>query len=175
MVALKYDMKAYLRMLLNTPSLRRVSAKEVSPGAPCYFQGPVFRRMTAEQVWDSLVALVNPQPDGSQLDAPASVSKRELDGRTTWPTCSLTRRRHRCSSKPPSKSPRPCRIRTAAFDALRKELDAARAKDDKETRQGRAGVKLGDSQRVLRQTVSRCFYEAASKIRQRSREGQSRR
>ncbi|MBK8092014.1 MAG: DUF1549 domain-containing protein [Verrucomicrobiaceae bacterium] len=63
MVALHYDMKAYLRILLNTQAFARASEKEVAPGVPYYFQGPVFRRMTAEQVWDSMVALVSPDPE----------------------------------------------------------------------------------------------------------------
>jgi hypothetical protein len=40
MVAMKYDMKAYLRMLLNTQAFARASTKEVAPGVPYYFEGP---------------------------------------------------------------------------------------------------------------------------------------
>lgn len=48
------------------------------------------------------------------------------------------------------------------FDKLRDELDVARAKDDKE-RVKDIQRRLNQSQTVLRQTVSKCFYEAAKK------------
>jgi hypothetical protein len=44
------------------------------------------------------------------------------------------------------------------FDALRKELDEARAKDDKEKAR-EIQRRLGQSQRILRENVSKCFYE----------------
>ena len=52
-----------IRDRLNTQAFARESTKEVSPGTPYYFQGPVFHRMRSEQVWDSLVTLVSPDPD----------------------------------------------------------------------------------------------------------------
>ena len=160
MAAMKYDMKAFLRMLLNTQAFARTSVKEVPLGEPCYFQGPVFRRMSAEQAWDSLVALVNPQPDGTNWSA-RERDKRELDNRrqlaglldkTEAPLLFEASKQVAAAMKDQNKE----------FDALRKELDAARAKDDKE-RAKDIQRRLGESQRILRQTVSRCFYEAASK------------
>ena len=64
MVSLKYDMKAYLRILFNTSTYQRQpSHEEVAPGTAYHFTGPVLRRMTAEQLWDSFVTLINPSPD----------------------------------------------------------------------------------------------------------------
>jgi hypothetical protein len=64
MVELRYDMKAYLRVLYNTRAYQAaVSPQELGPGDEYHFTGPVLRRMTAEQIWDSFVALINPEPD----------------------------------------------------------------------------------------------------------------
>jgi hypothetical protein len=160
MVALKYDMKAFLRMLLNTQAYARASIKEVPMGEPCYFQGPVFHRMSAEQAWDSLVTLVNPEPDSANWSA-RERDKRELDNRrqlaglldkTEAPLLYEACKQVAVAMKAQNKE----------FDALRKELDEARAKDDKE-RIKDIQRRLNESQRILRQTVSSCFYEAASK------------
>jgi hypothetical protein len=48
------------------------------------------------------------------------------------------------------------------FDQLRKELDAARAAEDKD-KINDIQRRLGQSQRILRETVSRCFHAAAAK------------
>jgi hypothetical protein len=64
MVALGYDMKAYLRMIYNTEVFQREATREeIAPGDGYAFTGPLLRRMSAEQVWDSLVTLVTPSPD----------------------------------------------------------------------------------------------------------------
>jgi hypothetical protein len=63
-VSLDYDMKAYLRILYNTSAYQRqVTREEIAPGIVYHFTGPVLRRMTAEQMWDSFVTLINPNPD----------------------------------------------------------------------------------------------------------------
>ena len=64
MKALDYDLKAYLEMLYNTRTYQRQAThEEIQPGEAYYFQGPVLRRMSAEQIWDSFVSLINPDPD----------------------------------------------------------------------------------------------------------------
>ena len=61
---LDYDMKAYLKVLYNTRAYQRAAdANELVMGEPYYFQGPLLRRMSAEQVWDSVVALAIPESD----------------------------------------------------------------------------------------------------------------
>lgn len=58
MVRVKFDLKAFLRLVYNTKSWQRAATTEDVPrGQPYYFQGPVLRRMSAEQMWDSLVTL----------------------------------------------------------------------------------------------------------------------
>lgn len=64
MIACEYDMKAYLRLILNSQVYQReATAHDLAAGEPYNFVGPVLRRMSAEQIWDSMVALVNPTPE----------------------------------------------------------------------------------------------------------------
>jgi hypothetical protein len=61
---LNYDMKAYLRVLLNSKTYQAAAyAKDLELGEQFHFPGPLVRRMTAEQVWDSMVALYKPGAD----------------------------------------------------------------------------------------------------------------
>ena len=63
-VDLKYDMKNVLRVLYNTKAYQaQVTREEHSPGNVYHFTGPLLRRMSAEQMWDSFVTLINPSPD----------------------------------------------------------------------------------------------------------------
>ena len=79
MVRLNYDMKAYLRILFNTSTYQRqASHEEVAPGTACHFTGPLLRRMTAEQLWDSFVTLINPNPDMLNMAAREALEQRRL-------------------------------------------------------------------------------------------------
>ncbi len=63
-VALDYDMKRFLGILYNTKTYQREShTEDVTPGIPYYFPGPLLRRMSAEQIWDSMVAMIVEDPD----------------------------------------------------------------------------------------------------------------
>ncbi|MFO1482042.1 MAG: DUF1549 domain-containing protein [Verrucomicrobiaceae bacterium] len=63
-VDMNYDMKAVLRVLYNTKAYQaQVTRQEYAPGSVYHFTGPLLRRMTAEQMWDSFVTLINPSPD----------------------------------------------------------------------------------------------------------------
>ena len=56
MINSDYDLKAYLRTLFNTRTYQSaVSFDSPEPGEVYHFQGPVLRRMTAEQMWDSIL------------------------------------------------------------------------------------------------------------------------
>lgn len=64
MIEQRYDMKAFLRVLCNTQAYQReVSRKELAVGEACHFTGPLLRRMSAEQMWDSFTTLINTAPD----------------------------------------------------------------------------------------------------------------
>ncbi len=159
-VELRYDMKAYLRVLLNTETFGRTSTREVGTGEPYHFPGPVFRRMTAEQAWDSVIALVSPVPDqpnwsGRERER-IELEKRGLLAKMldkTEPELLFEAAREVAGAM---------REQNKEFDQLRKELDAARAREDKD-KINDIQRRLGQSQRVLRETVSRCFHAAAAK------------
>lgn len=59
-----YDLKEFLRILYNTKTYQRAATyEELEPEVAYHFPGPVLRRMTAEQVWDSLLTLTIEKPD----------------------------------------------------------------------------------------------------------------
>ncbi|MEZ5386830.1 MAG: DUF1553 domain-containing protein [Prosthecobacter sp.] len=64
MIGLRYDVKAYLSVLYNTQAYQNEATKaELMPGETYHFTGPVLRRMTAEQIYDSFVTLIHATPD----------------------------------------------------------------------------------------------------------------
>ena len=77
----KFDLKAFYRMLYNTRTYQRVATNDDIPyGTPYYFQGPMLRRMSAEQLWDSFLTLTIPQPDErTYTDSRNSKRQRELE------------------------------------------------------------------------------------------------
>ena len=62
LVDLDYDLKAYYRVLYSTKTYQR-EASSADMLAKYHYPGPRLRRMSAEQVWDSLITLVRPEPD----------------------------------------------------------------------------------------------------------------
>lgn len=63
-----YDMRRFLRIVAETRAYGAESVREeFHRGGAYHFQGPAVRRMTAEQVWDSMVAMANPEPDARNL------------------------------------------------------------------------------------------------------------
>lgn len=64
MKRLKYDLKEFQRIIFNTKIYQRESTyTPYDPTVDYVFTGPVLRRMTAEQVWDSLLTLTIDKPD----------------------------------------------------------------------------------------------------------------
>lgn len=58
-----YDMKACLRVIFNTRAYQAAATKaEVPAGTTYHFPGPIVRRMSAEQMWDSFITLINAAP-----------------------------------------------------------------------------------------------------------------
>lgn len=83
MKELNYDMKAYLSVLMKTETYQRTSyTEEVALGEPYHFPGPIMRRMSAEQIWDSLVTLYRSQPDKRSLET--ELEKDNLLTRVRW-------------------------------------------------------------------------------------------
>ncbi|MEM9283904.1 MAG: DUF1549 domain-containing protein [Verrucomicrobiota bacterium] len=76
MVDLDYDLQAYQRIIFNTKAYQREAVLEQPvPGAKFDFAGPILRRMSAEQIWDSLVALTVDNPE--RLDERRELAKDE--------------------------------------------------------------------------------------------------
>jgi hypothetical protein len=77
-----YDMKAVLRVLYNTRAYQsQVTRQEYAPGTVYHFTGPLLRRMTAEQMWDSFVTLINPSPDMINQTAREQIEQRILQAK----------------------------------------------------------------------------------------------
>ena len=59
MVSVNYDIREYTRILVSTQLFQREAIKLDFKSLEEYtFAGPMVRRMTGEQLWDSLVVLV---------------------------------------------------------------------------------------------------------------------
>jgi tetratricopeptide (TPR) repeat protein len=60
---LDFDMKEYLRIVFNTKAYQRQACHDEIPvGTAYHFPGPMLRRMTAEQVWDSFLTMTLQDP-----------------------------------------------------------------------------------------------------------------
>ena len=66
MVRVKFNLKEFMRIVYNTKTYQsEATTEEIAMGTPYYFQGPMLRRMSAEQAWDSFMTLVL----GSSVDS----------------------------------------------------------------------------------------------------------
>ncbi|CAN5778312.1 DUF1549 and DUF1553 domain-containing protein [soil metagenome] len=86
MKRLNFDIRAFMRLLCNTQTYQREAiTKEINPGEPYYFPGPVLRRMTSEQAWDSCVTLaIGDKVDDYKIKrAEAYASVMNLSGQVT--------------------------------------------------------------------------------------------
>lgn len=66
MKTLEYDMKQYLRVLYNSKTYQRQAVETVpdlDDGGRFHFEGPLLTRMSAEQIWDSVAAMIVPDID----------------------------------------------------------------------------------------------------------------
>ncbi len=131
MVSLRYDVRAFLRVLYHTQAYQREAARaEISAGEAYHFTGPLLRRMSAEQLWDSFVTLINPTPDLPNLDAREATARllanaRKLgDALENLPPAELLARADATSAI--------FRDHAQTLKTLQSQIAAARAKDDKE-------------------------------------------
>ena len=64
MQELDYDIRAFQNVLFHTELFRReMHLEDHSPGMKFHFAGPLLKRMSAEQIWDSITALILPNVD----------------------------------------------------------------------------------------------------------------
>ena len=152
MVASNYDLKSYLRVLLNTSAYQRaVTREEIPAGITYHFTGPVLRRMSAEQMWDSFVALINPTPDMVNLSARDQNERRVLAAKKL--SDALNALTPEEMLKGVELAAKKYRAQGDEVGALQKQIAAARANDDKETVRA-LGRKVSELQRAVRQEVS---------------------
>jgi hypothetical protein len=65
MKRVNYDLREFMRILYNTRAYQSIATSEEPDWAEKYFfEGPVLRRMRAEQAWDSMMVLAH----GSEID-----------------------------------------------------------------------------------------------------------
>lgn len=77
-VAAKFDLRHFQRIIANTRTYARHAGTLASPGSAYDFPGPVLRRMSAEQVWDSLMTLAIPDLDAKIDFNPPDTSGENL-------------------------------------------------------------------------------------------------
>ena len=64
MKLLNYDMRRFMAILYKTKLYQReVGSKNIAYRQDYHFEGPVLKRLSSEQLWDSLLSLVVEQPD----------------------------------------------------------------------------------------------------------------
>lgn len=153
---LNYDMKAYMEVLYNTETYQRAAdASEVVLGAAYYFPGPRLRRMTAEQVWDSIVALALPEADSyrprlkQQLSAVEKIHRMHaaLEGRTPEEYIAMMQELGAAlEANVPEQS------------AVREKMYVAREKDDMELYK-KLRSQLGELQKGARATISEIGFK----------------
>lgn len=60
MLALDFDLREFVRVLVSTDTYqRRAVLHDPTSPAPFHFTGPALRRLTAEQLWDSIIVLIS--------------------------------------------------------------------------------------------------------------------
>ena len=75
MLRLDFDLREFVRILVSTDTYqRRAVVYDPASGTPFRFTGPALRRMTAEQLWDSILTLVARNPWAAQRPTAADVA-----------------------------------------------------------------------------------------------------
>jgi hypothetical protein len=153
MISVKYDMRRFLTVLYNTDTYQRqVTRDEVSPGLVYRFTGPLLRRMTAEQMWDSFVTLINPSPDMESETLAADTERRLLASKKLRDSLdSLTAEE---LLEGAMKSVKAYEKRNAETTAIQKQLAEAREAKDKEKMRD-LSRKLSEIQRENRASLDR--------------------
>jgi hypothetical protein len=81
MVALDFDLRAFSWVIVHTKAYNRLASRtKLKKEEEYFFPGPILRRMSAEQIWDSLVTLMVEDPLRYRQPAPISLS----DVRDGW-------------------------------------------------------------------------------------------
>lgn len=86
LVANDFDVRQVQRIIYSTKAWQReATSEDVDLSVPYYFPGPILRRMTAEQIWDSLLTLAVHNPESftrPSMDDFAAAIDMDLDKAT---------------------------------------------------------------------------------------------
>ncbi len=85
MKRVKFDLREFQRIVFNTQTYQRQASVTPDLGkGPYLFPGPVLRRMTAEQAWDSVLTLVvGPELDKFKLRRADDIKRLDIPGAIT--------------------------------------------------------------------------------------------
>ena len=80
MVRVKFNLREFMRIIYNTKTYQsEATTEEIAMGSPYYFQGPMLRRMSAEQAWDSFMTLVLGDAVDSYKNTSSDLYGRSVD------------------------------------------------------------------------------------------------
>ena len=128
MIENKYSLKSFLRVLYNTDTYQRAATtQEVALGETYHFTGPILRRMSAEQIWDSFVTLSKGNVDGTVDDENTRLHQYLGDLSIFLDTI---------KSKGPEGLVQIAKEGRAKLDANQKKIDEKKAKLDAQKAQG---------------------------------------
>ncbi len=167
---LNYDMKAYLSLIFNSAAYQRVAhPQDVELGEVYHFPGPLLRRMSAEQIWDSMVTLYKPNPDTPSIEA--QIERDSAVRRVEWLDRSLN-----------ALAPQELAKATAAIALKQKQLaesvrnaqqkltEATKAKDEDAIREAKRVI--SNQRRDLDKAAEEIVYSAGfKKFAQLAKEG----
>jgi hypothetical protein len=78
MVRVDYDLSEFQKILFQVSAFENSSPSFIpNIETPYYFEAPLLERMTAEQIWDSLVSLSIPDADERKLNS--EIIEKRLD------------------------------------------------------------------------------------------------
>jgi hypothetical protein len=156
-----YDMKAVLRAILNSQAYQREAyTKDVELGEVYNFPGPLLRRMSAEQIWDSMVALYKPNPDAPSIETKveAEITLRRIEWLDRALNTLTPQQLQACSVKVAQKQKElAAEVRTA-----QEKMEAAsKAKDEDAIREARKAIQ--SQRKRIDEAVDAIVYDAGFK------------
>lgn len=160
MVDLDYDLRGFLRVLLNTQTYQREAQRsEVASDAKNFFQGPILQRMTGEQVWDSMLTLAVENVDSTIKD-PALRAKRAYDRYESLVSMSADELR-KVVEKEKLRYTNPQRYRAMQVAARRKQQRAQQEKQrEMQAKRRRKAKDASDRRRATLRPLFRAFQKA---------------
>lgn len=161
MKAANYDMKVLLRAILNSQAYQREAyTKDVELGEIYNFPGPLLRRMSAEQIWDSMVALYKPNADQPSITTKveAEVALRRIEWLDRALNSLTPQQLQACTIKVAQKQ----KELAAEVRAAQESMEAAtKAKDETAIRKARDLIK--NQRKHIDEAVDAVVYDAGFK------------